>query len=187
MAENKTKTIVEEPPCRDLFLFEDIGEDSVKNIAKSIMEINNFDYKYCVKHKPIRLFLCTCGGEVYPAFALYDIIKESHTPVDIYVAGEALSSGLLILQAARTRYMYKNALLMYHQVKSYRISGNSSSIDNEATRLRLDQNRWENIITERTKVTKEQLQQMNETDWYMDCDQALTNGFIDKIITKGDI
>ena len=52
------------------------------------------------------------------------------------------------------------------------------------TQIKKDQERLDKFILDNTRITKEQIENMNEKkkDWFMDVEEALKLGVIDEII-----
>jgi ATP-dependent protease ClpP protease subunit len=64
--------------------------------------------------EPIKIIMNNVGGNVYLGMAIYDMIKACRNPVCIYVFGQSMSMGALILQAANERVLSKNSRVMIH-------------------------------------------------------------------------
>ena len=91
---------------RNIYIHGDITEDIAKEVIRQIIEINDYDEEQRIediyyKDKPISLFLTTNGGDIDEALAIYDVIKHTRTPVDIYAIGRCYSAGFVILLAER--------------------------------------------------------------------------------------
>lgn len=79
---------------------------------------------------------------------------------------------------------YENTTLMYHQLSWGSGFGKLRDIDEMNTQIKKDQERLDKFILDNTKITKEQIENMNEKkkDWFMDVEEALKLGVIDEII-----
>ncbi len=79
---------------------------------------------------------------------------------------------------------YENTTLMYHQLSWGSGFGKVRDIDEANTQVKKDQEKLDKIILDNTKITKEQLENMNERkkDWFMDVKEAFKLGVIDEII-----
>lgn len=119
-----------------------------------------------------------------PAFAICDQIKCSETPVWIYASGEACSAGFLILVCGDRRMAYENASIMYHQLSWRSDYDKVRTIDEHNEQVKKDQEKLEKFVLDNTKITKDQLEHINERkqDWWMDAKEALKLGVIDEII-----
>ena len=76
--------------------------------------MKNMHYLNNISDEPITIKMASCGGDYYFGMAIFDIIKQSKAPVDIYAYVHARSMTSIILQAARRRYISKNCIFMVH-------------------------------------------------------------------------
>lgn len=176
---------------RNIYLNGDIEEDIAKKVIEQIIEINAYDKEQRMediyyKANPINLFLTTDGGSVGEALAIYDAIKYSKTPVDIYVLGKCYSAGFVILGAGNHRFAYPNATLMTHEVSyssSYKQLTAHEDYGNESRKI---QKKINELILKDTNIPREELQWHYEhkKDWFINTEEALRFGIIDKIIGK---
>lgn len=176
---------------RNIYINEDIEEEISKEVIRQIIEINDYDKEQRLediyyKADPINLFLTTNGGTIGEALAIYDAIKYSKTPVDIYVLGKCYSAGFVILGAGSHRFAYPNATLMTHEL-SYSSSYNQlTTHEDYAHEFRKNQKGINELILKDTNIPKDELQWYYEhkKDWFMSVEEALKLGVIDKIIGK---
>lgn len=66
------------------------------------------------ENKPIEIFLSTFGGDLYSAFGIYDLLRVSPVPIHVYVFGQCMSAGTVIMQGAEKRFVSKSSRLMIH-------------------------------------------------------------------------
>ena len=173
---------------RDLILGENVTSCSVKDIIKSIMDINYDDDIKCkefsnFERKPISLYINTYGGSVYDGFGLINIIKASTTPIYTYVVGEAMSMGLPILVSGARRFAYKYSTIMYHEMSTL-MWDKLESIKQDLKEGERLQVILDSIILNNTQILKEKLDNIKERkiDWYISAEEALKLGIIDEII-----
>ena len=96
-----------------LYLTEqDQENNNVDSIIKSILEVNESNKT----SSPIKLYINSYGGDVYPFLGLIDVILASKTPVYTYTLGAAMSCALLVALAGHKRFAYKHSTFMYHQI-----------------------------------------------------------------------
>lgn len=174
---------------RSLCLIGKIDEDFSKTLIQFIIDINKYDDKKerkvkDFKREPIEIYMTTCGGYMVETFAMYDVIKNSKTPVHFYISGECCSAGFLLIGAATKVYAYKNTQLMYHQISVDLGYSKYQNIKEDLYKIKRDQELLEKLILNDTKITKEQLKEVNEKkqDWWMNTEEALKLGVIDEII-----
>lgn len=92
------------------------GEITDENIAATIRWITyeNLDIS---KQKTLTLYINSPGGDLYQAFALIDIMRNSHHKIRTVGIGLVMSAGFLIFAsgAVGERYIARNAGIMCHQ------------------------------------------------------------------------
>jgi ATP-dependent Clp protease protease subunit len=88
-----------EPKERNLFLAKQVDQDSINQISKAIIAINEDDeyvskiynaHDFEYKPKPIKLYIDSYGGLVYQCMGLLGIMKASKIPVHTIVTGCAM-------------------------------------------------------------------------------------------------
>lgn len=183
---------LEKPLARNLFLAQQVDQESINEISKSIIEIRDHDeylkkyyklYNLSYEPDPIVLHVDSYGGAVYQCFGLLSIMKAKGTPVDTLVTGCAMSCGFLIAIHGRHRMAHKHATLMYHQVSSS-ASGTAADIEEEVIEVRRLQEKVEQMTLECTAITTDKLKKIykKKTDWYLDTKEALKWGCIDQVV-----
>tara|TARA_B100002019_G_scaffold266663_1_gene257131 strand:+ start:377 stop:937 length:561 start_codon:yes stop_codon:yes gene_type:complete len=95
------------------YLTGDISEENVGAAIKWIVSAN-------LQKKPKRtleLYINSCGGDLYQAFALIDVMKESYHNISTVGVGAVMSAAFLIFVSGQTGYRYigKNTGIMNHQ------------------------------------------------------------------------
>lgn len=68
--------------------------------------------------KVLPIIIDSCGGEVYSAFAMIDVLKASGLEVITVSLGKTFSAGTLLLSFGKKRYATENAELMIHEASS---------------------------------------------------------------------
>jgi ATP-dependent Clp protease protease subunit len=180
------------PKSRNLFLAQQVNQDSINKISQAIIEINEDDAELisiCKLHdlvytpKPIKLYIDSYGGAVYQCFGLLGIMRESKTPIHTIVTGCAMSCGFLISVSGHKRFGYPKATYMYHQVSSA-AWGKLKDIEEDVIETKRLQKMIEDITIENTKITEKKLEKVYKTkkDWFIDSDDALKLKVIDEII-----
>jgi ATP-dependent Clp protease protease subunit len=180
--------LIPKPKSRTLILGEDVSQESVSDLIKSIYEINLEDEdKESIlvdyERQPIHLILNTYGGSVYDGLALIGAIELSLTPVVVTCLGSAMSMGLFILASGHHRRAHHLSTIMYHQISTGvwdKLEGLRKDLA-EADRL---EETCESILYLRTKIKKKELEnhKKSKSEWYMTAEEALKLGIIDEII-----
>ena len=164
----------------------------VQNFTKNINILQN------QSSDPITVYLQTIGGCWWSGMGVYDVIKLCKCKVTIIGYAQICSMGTVIMQAADRRILMPNCVFMCHYGSS-EISGDYLSSQNEARIEKEMTNKMVEIYAEKChrcgqffmdredslgKVKTYIKRKMKDGDWYLNADQALDYGFIDKIMSK---
>jgi len=123
--------------------------------------------------KRIQVWINSPGGNVSDGYNIYSTILKTKTPVDTYCTGMAASIAGVIFQAGRTRVMLDYAFLMYHN--PYNEDGSvDDSLDTYLISLAT-------MIANRTGKSDDQIKKIMAKTTYILADEALDNGFCDKV------
>ncbi|KAG0333243.1 hypothetical protein BG004_000919 [Podila humilis] len=134
--------------------------------------------------KPISLYINSPGGSVTAGMAIYDTYIQS--PVSTLCNGQACSMGSLLLAAGEPgkRYALPNASIMMHQ-PSGGASGQASDIAIHAREILRVRERLNRIYQKHCNVKDlEAIERAVERDHFMDAEEALKFGLVDKILEK---
>lgn len=192
----------------ELYFYDDVKDSSVKDFIANLNDIVLKDSSLMKKNRAamrasemflesddinfkmptIKIHLMTGGGSCLAGMAMYDAIERVSYkyPIEIICSGYIMSMGTIILQAGGTRYATKNTTFMVHQVSSYlgdkSIKVKDSEEELEETK-RINTMIF-NILKAKTKMPEELLNEIYEKkkNFYMNAEDALKYGLIDKII-----
>ena len=183
---------IPKPLDRNLYLANQVDQESINKLTKSIIQINESDfeikkisalYDFTYQPKPIKIYIDSYGGQVYQCFGLLSIIENSNTPIYTIVTGCAMSCGFLIAIHGNHRKVYENATLMYHQVSSG-VHGTAKEIEEEVIEIKRLQEKIEDMTKKYTKINSKQLEKIykKKKDWYLDAKDAVKWGCADEIV-----
>lgn len=184
---------LEKPAPRNIFLAQQVDQDSMNQVSRAIVEIRDHDEYlkkfYSLHHltyqpQPINIHIDSYGGAVYQCFGLLSIMKDKGTPVNTIVTGCAMSCGFMIAIHGARRSIHRHGTMMYHQV-STGARGKVADIEEDIVEAKRLQKKIEEMTLENTKITKEKLEKIykKKIDWYMDAKDALKWGCVDEILT----
>ena len=137
--------------------------------------------------KPISLYINSPGGSVTAGMAIYDTMKYIKCPVTTICMGQAASMGSLLLCGGSpgNRFILPHARVMIHQ-PSGGYSGKASDIADHAKeilRVRDQLNRiYQKHLTKEKSL--EEIERYMERDYFMDAQEALEFGIVDRILEK---
>jgi ATP-dependent Clp protease protease subunit len=183
---------IEKPAPRNLFLAQQVDQDSMNALSKAIVEIREHDEYlegYYKLHglvyvpKPITIYVDSYGGAVYQCFGLLSIMKDKGTSVNTTVTGCAMSCGFMIAIHGAHRKIHKHGTMMYHQVSSV-AKGKVKDIEEDVIETKRLQGKIEEMTLENTKITNEKLEKVykQKRDWFLDAKASLKWGCVDVII-----
>ena len=184
-------------PTMDMLGIEDGQHEKLKKQGKIIineeftpemMQRVYFDIVDLAKNKnlkKIEIYINSNGGSVDALMPLIDIIKTCETPIHTIVMGKAYSCGMMLLMCGHkgTRFAHQHSEILIHDVAGGTSSKNEQ-FQEDAKYMQRIHNQLSDIILERTKMTKTQVEKyMNSNkDIFITSQQALKYGVIDKII-----
>jgi ATP-dependent Clp protease, protease subunit len=178
---------------RNLFLYDEVKESTVRTLVEKIDEINRFDDKkvketygnYDRSKFPIVLTLNTPGGSVKDGLALIDIMKTSKTPIHTVGLGMVASMGIPIFINGSKKVAHEHTVFMFHDV-SYGAFG--TFVQHERRMDMIDKfyrQKITKMILSKTDIRQADLTDSNEhiKDWYFDVEEAIKLGVCDSQVT----
>jgi ATP-dependent Clp protease protease subunit len=183
---------LDKPAPRKLFLAQQVDQDSMNALSKSIIDIREHDeylkglyqlHGLNYEPKPIVIHVDSYGGAVYQCFGLLSIMKSKGTPVNTTVTGCAMSCGFLIAINGAYRTIHKHGTMMYHQV-STGAHGKVADIKEDLIEAMRLQKTIEDMTLENTKITKKKLEKVykKKQDWFLNAEKSLKWGCVDEIV-----
>lgn len=160
---------------REVHLCEEVNEYTVGTIFRAIkhMSVESPD--------PITVYISSYGGDIYHAFALYDLLIAIPQIIVTVGSGPIMSAGLLLLLAGDIRDVSKNSRIMAHETSDSSIfdSRKTSEIENNLEAQRDIEEAMLNVFEERTIHTKRWWKKtIKHRDVYINRDKALKMGII---------
>ena len=135
--------------------------------------------------KDIKLYINSPGGSVTAGMAIYDTMQYIKPDVSTICIGMAASMGAFLLAAGAKdkRFALPNAEIMIHQVMGG-MEGQASDIKIRAERILKIKERLNEILAKHTGKELSRVEKDTDRDNFMNADEALKYGLIDKVITK---
>ena len=133
--------------------------------------------------KDIAIYVNSPGGSVYAGLAIYDTMQFVKPDVQTICVGIAMSMGALILTGGTKgkRMSLPNSRILIHQ-PSGGFQGQAADIAIHAEELLNIRHRLDELYSEHSGQSLEQVHEDMDRDRYMKPSQALEYGLIDKII-----
>ena len=171
---------------RQLFLTDEISDETIKHINTLIIkfnhddEVNNVDV---ASRKKISLHINSYGGSCYDGQSVINQIITSKTPIVGYCSGYNMSMGLGIFAACHERIAYPYTTFMYHELSSS-ASGRAEEIKRATQEYERLQKMYDHLLISRTQLTQKKLNSVKKSanDWYFDVKEAKKIGLVHTII-----
>ncbi|ABX31727.1 ATP-dependent Clp protease, proteolytic subunit ClpP [Petrotoga mobilis SJ95] len=164
---------------RIVFLGTPINDDVANVIIAQLLFLESQD-----PDKDIFLYINSPGGSVTSGLGIYDTMQYVKPDISTICIGQAASMGAVLLAAGAKgkRYSLPYSRIMIHQPWG---GAEGTAIDiqihaREILRLKDDLN---NILSKHTGQSLEKIEKDTERDFFMNAQEALNYGLIDKVIT----
>ena len=164
------------------FLIGEITEDNINDAIKWLT-FENLDAK---DDRILTLYVNSQGGDLYEAFGLIDMMRNSRIPIRTIGYGSVMSAAFLIVAsgAQGERYVTKNCGIMCHQMSVFEEQGKYHDI--KATRKETDRlnKAMYDVLKETTgldgRIIKTKL--LPAHDVYMTAEEMIDFGAADQIL-----
>lgn len=135
--------------------------------------------------KDINIYINSPGGAVTAGLAIYDTMQFIKPDIVTIVTGQAASMGAFLLAGGTKgkRIALPNARIMIHQ-PSGGAGGTASDILITAKEIEKIRSQLNRLMAIHTGQTEKQIAKDTDRDNFMDPEQALKYGMIDKILYK---
>ena len=167
---------------RAVYLWGVVDDKSARDIVSKLLLLD--------ADKPgteIKLFINSPGGSVTSGMVIYDTIKMVQSPVSTICMGLAASMGSILLSAGTKgkRFIYPHGEVMIHQpsLGGY-FQANSADIEIHARQMIKTKELGARILAENCGQSFEKVMNDFDRDFWMDADEAIAYGIVDKIMKK---
>ena len=136
-------------------------------------------------NKDIQLYINSPGGSVSAGLAIYDTMQYIKCDVSTICIGMAASMGAFLLAGGTKgkRFALPNAEIMIHQPLGG-AKGQATEIQIAAEHILKTRKKLNEMLSENTGKSYEQIAADTERDTYMSAQEAFEYGLIDGVITK---
>ena len=155
-------------------------DDNVANII-----VSELLYLDSLNSDDISIYINSPGGSVSAGMAIYDTMNFIKSDVSTICLGIAASMGAFILSSGTKgkRYALPNSEVMIHQPLGG-AEGQATEIKIAAEHILKTRDKLNHILSLNTNQDIKTIEYDTERDNYMDADDALKDGIVDKIIDK---
>lgn len=144
-------------------------------------------YLDSINHDDISIYINSPGGSVTSGMAIYDTMNLIKSDCVTICLGIAASMGAFLLSSGTKgkRYILPNAEVMIHQPLGG-CEGQASEIKIVAEHILKTRDNLNKILSKNTNQSLEKIKLDTERDNYMNSEEALNYGIIDKVLKKED-
>lgn len=165
---------------RIIFLSGEVEDNMANTIVAQMLFLEAED-----PDKDIYLYINSPGGIVTAGMAIYDTMQYIKPDVSTICIGQAASMGSLLLTAGAKgkRFALPNARIMIHQPLGG-ARGQSTDVQIQAKELLRIRQMLNEILSQRTGKSMEQIEADTERDNFMSAAEAVEYGLVDKVIVR---
>lgn len=165
---------------RIIFLSGEINNEMADLIVAQLLFLEAED-----PDKDIQIYINSPGGSVSAGFAIYDTMQYIKPDVSTICVGLAASMGAFLLAAGTKgkRYALPNADIMIHQPLGG-TQGQAEDIRIQAEKILEIRKRINKILSEKTGQDIEIINRDTDRDYYLNAEDAVKYGLIDKVLEK---
>ena len=168
---------------RIVFIGEQVHDGMANTIIAQLLFLESED-----PEKDINLYINSPGGSVTAGLAIYDTMQYIRPAVTTICMGQATSMGALLLAAGAKgkRYALPHSRIMIHQPLGG-AQGQATDIDIQAKEILKIRELLQKILVRHTGQSMEKIRQDTERDFFMDAEEAVKYGIVDKVITEREM
>lgn len=165
---------------RIIFLGEEVNEHTASLVVAQLLFLEAED-----PDKDINFYINSPGGSITAGMAIYDTMKYIRPDVSTICIGMAASMGAFLLAAGTKgkRFALPNAEIMIHQPLGG-MSGQAEDLRIHAERIIRTRDKLNRILADNTGQPLERIARDTDRDNFMDADEAVAYGIIDKVMTE---
>lgn len=164
---------------RIILLSGEIDDECANSVIAQLLYLDSLN------NEEISLYINSPGGSVTSGMAIYDTMNFVKSDVSTICLGMAASMGAFLLSSGKKgkRYVLPNSEIMIHQPLGG-AKGQATEIKIAAEQILKTKEKLNKILSENTGKDLKKVEQDTERDHFLDANEALDYGLIDKIITQ---
>jgi ATP-dependent Clp protease protease subunit len=163
---------------RIIFLGTPIDDQVANVIVAQLLYLNRED-----PDRDIQMYIHSPGGQIYAGLAIYDTMKMLPNKISTFAIGVTASFGTVLLAAGTKgqRYALPHATIHMHQPLGG-TQGQASDIEIQAKEILRLKDRLNVILADSTGQKIETIEKDTERDFYLNAEQAVAYGLVDKVL-----
>lgn len=167
---------------RIIFLNDEVNSATAGVVIAQLLYLESEDTK-----ADIKLYINSPGGSIPDGFAIYDTMNYVKCDVSTTCIGMAASMAAFLLAGGQRgkRFALPNAEIMIHQPSGgMKSPAQASDIEIVSKHILNTKKRMNQLMSENTGKSIQEIEQDTNRDYYMTADEALKYGMIDEIISR---
>lgn len=163
---------------RIIFLGTPIDDQVANVIVAQLLFLSRED-----PEREIQMYINSPGGQIYAGLAIYDTMQMIPNAISTVAVGVTASFGTVLLAAGTKghRYALPHATIHLHQPLGG-AQGQASDIEIQAKEILRLKARLNEIMSKNTGQTLEVIERDTERDFYLNAEQAVEYGLVDKML-----
>lgn len=158
-----------------IYIYDYIGSESVS--ANYIRQIVSQYEDQGIEE--FEVHINSMGGSVFEGLAIYNILKSKN--VNVIIDGVAASIASVVAMCGKKIYMHSSSMLMVHNPWTF-ADGDSDQLKKNAEMLEKVKESIVMAYIEKTKLPKNELEEMMNQETWLTAKEAMKKGFCDEII-----
>lgn len=166
---------------RTIFISGEINQELAEKVATQLLILQEMG------DEPIKIFINSQGGHVEAGDTIHDMIKFVKPKVMVIGTGWVASAGITIYLAAdkENRYSLPNTRYMIHQPLG-QCRGQATDLHIEALEIARVRERINKIISTATNQPLEKVKNDTDRNYWLNCNEAVDYGIVNKVISSYD-
>jgi ATP-dependent Clp protease protease subunit len=166
---------------RRVFLWGPVTDESSEKVVNRLLYLEAHD-----PGKEIFFYINSPGGVVTSGMVVYDTMQMISSPVNTICMGLAASMGSILLSGGvkGSRQMWPHGRVMIHQPSLGGMYGQATDIEITAKEILKTKEMSAELLAKNCGKTFEQVMKDFDRDFWMNAQQALEYGIVDKIADK---
>ena len=151
-------------------------DDKLSNII-----VGELLYLDSLSNEDIYIYINSPGGSITSGMAIYDTMNYIKSDVITIGVGLCASMAAFLLSSGKKRYSLPNTEIMIHEPLGG-TKGQATEIKIETDRILKIREKLNKLLSRNTKQSLSKIKKDTQRDYYMNANEALNYGIIDKII-----
>lgn len=164
---------------RVIMVFNEINDDLSASVISQLLILEAQD-----ADAEIQIYINSPGGSVTSGLAILDVMRHIKAPISTVAVGSCASMAAVLLAAGGTkgkRYALPHAEIMVHEPLGG-AQGQAKNLILHAEHIKAVRDTLNNLLADATGKTSPEVAAATERDNFMNAQQALAFGLIDKIL-----